>query len=217
MNPLTSPELCDLRDTPSNYNSKDPDIRPQKQAPSSLHSINSNIEQNKTTCDCATKTLLAFEAVQTDCYNDNQPPAILQAQKEAISICTRLLNCKGCSRRSELIMLVMAICRTLLHGVESLLPRCSFELRRDDWITTNKDSTISGNIRIGSWRLDNEDEFEVIRSLLTTRMTRLDTLIHQVKRVVHINNWLAHQKIVHEIMDHFRLVTSMVERTLLNI
>ncbi|KAB8228990.1 uncharacterized protein BDW43DRAFT_198023 [Aspergillus alliaceus] len=149
MKPPTSPELCDLRDTPSHDNSKGPEIQPQKQAYSSLHSINFNIEQNKTTCDSATKTLLPFETVHTDCYNENQPHAILQSQKEAISICTRLLNCKGCSRRSELIKLVMAICRALLRGVESLFPHCSYEVRQDYRTPPNRAHTILETFGLG--------------------------------------------------------------------
>lgn len=173
-----------------------------------------SLEQNRDVCQCANKTLLAYETIQIDRYNTQQTHTILQSQKEVMSICTSLLNCRVCSRRSELIMLIMAICRATLHGMESLLSPCVLQTRKDDWITENEDNTSTGKLWIGSWRLDNEDEIEVIRSLLTTRMSRLDALIHQVKGVVYLHNWLAHQKIVQEILDHFRLTTSAVEKLL---
>ncbi|KAL1863932.1 hypothetical protein Daus18300_008081, partial [Diaporthe australafricana] len=42
-------------------------------------------------------------------------------------------------------------------------------------------------LRLGHWRMDTEDELQVIQSLLTARMTRLDGLTARMKRVAQQN------------------------------
>jgi hypothetical protein len=62
-------------------------------------------------------------------------------------------------------------------------------------------------LRLGHWRLDNEDELQVIQSLLAARMMRLDGLTARMKCVAQQNEWPVHDARIGSIRE--RLVAAM--------
>ncbi|KAI3393847.1 hypothetical protein diail_3574 [Diaporthe ilicicola] len=67
-------------------------------------------------------------------------------------------------------------------------------------------------LRLGHWRLDNEDELQVIQSLLTARMSRLDGLTARMKRVAQQNDWPVHDARIGSIRKRLTAAMFMTKR-----
>ncbi|KAJ0116073.1 geranylgeranyl pyrophosphate synthase [Diaporthe amygdali] len=82
----------------------------------------------------------------------------------------------------------------------------SQQFRRGSDLSSYLRGTGTG-LKIGKWRLDNEDEEQVIQSLLIARMTRLDGLTTKIQRAVQLNEWPAHDARIRSLRE--RLVTAI--------
>ncbi|KAG8156799.1 hypothetical protein KVR01_013404 [Diaporthe batatas] len=158
-------------------------------------------------------------------FIDQQIPVetVLHCIKSSIEICEMLMDCQNCSARSECIMLSICMCETMVARAEELVgavdPSPSLLLSASamdlDYGAGNKAMALDSNhiltarsgLRLGQWRLDNEDELQVIQSLLTARMTRLDSLTARMKHVAQQNEWPVHDARIGSLRE--RLVGAM--------
>ncbi|RYP17320.1 hypothetical protein DL765_004611 [Monosporascus sp. GIB2] len=103
-------------------------------------------------------------------------------------------------------------CGEILHRVQSTVnirPGVPIASSMGDFLAgqQRKSDDTSKESQIGSWELDDEDEVQALRSLLSLRTERLGQLIDKLERIVHYNRWPAHTRIMQAIRDQFTLTT----------
>lgn len=164
-------------------------------------------------------------------FSDQQQVPVetaLHCIKSSLEICEMLMDCQTCSARSECIMLSICMCDTMVARAEELVgavkpspssignkvmpgsvPSDQGKIHRRHHCghhSSDRSAAHSG-LRLGQWRLDNEDELQVIQSLLAARMTRLDNLTARMKRVAQQNEWPVHDARIGNMRE--RLVAAM--------
>ncbi|KAF7541400.1 hypothetical protein G7054_g570 [Neopestalotiopsis clavispora] len=92
---------------------------------------------------------------------------MLQCQKNVLASCETFFNCKKCSNKWNYVALVISMCRELVIGVktlESITTRGpqTFLRKRP---RSDVDSSGSSRLEAGGWRLDDDDEMEIIKHL----------------------------------------------------
>lgn len=65
-------------------------------------------------------------------------------------------------------------------------------------------------LKIGRWQLDNDDERQVIQSLLAARMVRLSRLIAKIQHSVQLNEWPVHEALAGHMQE--RLVGAKLRK-----
>ncbi|KAI0530104.1 hypothetical protein GGR58DRAFT_508819 [Xylaria digitata] len=85
--------------------------------------------------------------------------------------------------------------------------------------TTGLDRTYRGNhnqslrshgLQIGLWPLDDEDEYGVLRSLFSTRIEKLRSLLLILQDLAIEHNWPVHRKLVNEVRERFTESLSVI-------
>ena len=154
---------------------------------------------------------------------------MLQCQKDMLASCEQLLECEKCSSRSEYVMLVVSMCNKMLASIEDMdalispeftrgvlqrePARSQHQLTQADPLEeivqagSNSEHRLISNhnrgLQMVGWRLDDEDETQVMRSLLGVRIARLGSVIGMLEMAVNANQWLAHKGIIQDIRERF--------------
>ncbi|GAW24075.1 hypothetical protein ANO14919_136550 [Xylariales sp. No.14919] len=115
---------------------------------------------------------------------------MLQCQKDILVSCETLLECKACSLRSDYVMLIVSMCHEMMNGIGDLsamlLP--GSEQGSSKRSRSESDGGRKRGLKAGGWRLDDEEEINVIRSLIGIRITRLGSLISLLEKAVKANH-----------------------------
>ncbi|KAF5579088.1 transcription factor [Fusarium pseudoanthophilum] len=146
---------------------------------------------------------------------------ILKRQKMILLRCDSLVQCRSCWSRPDFVMLVMTMCDRILTSLEAVERFvCS---RNDDELnkaSTNGTATaldvqamatasraglevpsLSRSSQmlqpgVGAWQIDDDDEMELVISLIKSRVTRLGNLITMAEGTISANAWPWHERLV---------------------
>ncbi|EMR65636.1 putative transcription factor protein [Eutypa lata UCREL1] len=113
---------------------------------------------------------------------------MLQCQKNVLASCETFFGCKKCSLRSDYVVLVISMCREMVNGVKALEVITSPEARSSRRPHPCTELFSKGKLEAGGWRLDDDDEIEIIRHLIQVRITKLKKLIGQLEHTVSANH-----------------------------
>ncbi|KAI8631480.1 hypothetical protein F5Y19DRAFT_493385 [Xylariaceae sp. FL1651] len=152
-------------------------------------------------CRCLEQLMSANEAMQVKLVWGTSAQAgsavsvddMLQCQKDMLASCGTLLECNICSLRSDYVMLVVSMCREMMNGIMDLsamiIPNSQHGSRKRAFSEAN-DGTLASFQRVnaGGWRLDDQDEMAVIKSLIGIRITRLRSLIARLEKAVNTHH-----------------------------
>ncbi|KAK5630176.1 hypothetical protein RRF57_005891 [Xylaria bambusicola] len=153
------------------------------------------LQPASTACQCLEKLMQANEDMQVKLVWGACPlngvtvsvDEMLQCQKDILVSCETLLECKACSQRSDYVMLIVSMCHEMMNGIgdlsEMILPgsqQGSSKRPRSESDVRKRDL----KVKAGAWRLDDEEEINVIRSLIGIRITRLGSLITLLEKAV---------------------------------
>ncbi|KAK5628870.1 hypothetical protein RRF57_004585 [Xylaria bambusicola] len=162
-------------------------------------------EQVSATCSCSSQIVVTFEMVEISLHLVTAPKGspgrpsqaaamnieeFLRDHKRALVSCEMLLGCETCSCRGEYVMLVISICRKLLHSVGVMHREGLSEVQNRD----------SSRERGGLWKLDDEDQAGVLEVLLKIRATRLRRLVTILDHVVTSHDWPAHRSMTQDLV-----------------
>jgi hypothetical protein len=142
---------------------------------------------------------------------------ILQRQKTILVRFESLLGCGTCWSRPDFVMLMITMCDRMLTSLEAVERFvCS---RTDDTNRVSSNSTAAADVnamatsraeldlpplsrspqvlqpRVGAWQIDDDDELELVISLIKSRVTRLGNLIAMAEGMVSANAWLWHERL----------------------
>ncbi|GAP90681.1 putative transcription factor protein [Rosellinia necatrix] len=146
------------------------------------------------TCHCLEKLMGANEDMQVKLVWGAYPlngvsvsvDDMLQCQKDILVSCETLLECLRCSLRSDYVMLIVSMCHEMMNGIgdlsATLLPGSQHGSSKRS--RSESDGGRKRGLKAGGWRLDDEDEIQVIKSLIGIRITRLGSLISLLERSV---------------------------------
>ncbi|KAI0401918.1 hypothetical protein F4802DRAFT_609078 [Xylaria palmicola] len=146
------------------------------------------------TCNCLEKLMGANEDMQVKLVWGAYPlngvtvsvDDMLQCQKDILVSCETLLECQRCSLRSDYVMLIVSMCHEMMNGIGDLsamlLP--GEQTGSSKRTRSESDGGRKRGLKAGGWRLDDEDEIQVIRSLIGIRITRLGSLISLLEKAV---------------------------------
>lgn len=112
---------------------------------------------------------------------------ILQCQKNVLASCDSFFQCKRCSSKPDYVVLVISMCREMVDGVKALEHMTSPEALRSRSRRQHLGHTDVSNkprLQAGGWRLDDDDEIEIIRHLIQVRITKLRKLVGQLEQAV---------------------------------
>lgn len=178
-----------------------------------------------TPCSCLSQILRTFEMVQLATARESQdtPEAFysnaqhtLCLQKNALASCETLLECPICSAQSEQITMVTYISDKMLTSIRDLVsasPMVRFLDYRDGLICSRSGSyndPRNTGLNIRRWKMDNEDEMQVIRSLINVRITKLDSLLNRLEKIVIVHQWSSHVSIARDLRERFNQTIIMV-------
>lgn len=137
-------------------------------------------------------------------------------QKNALASCETLLECPICSAQSEQITMVTYISDKMLTSIRDLVsasPMVRFLDYRDGLICSRSGSyndPRNTGLNIRRWKMDNEDEMQVIRSLINVRITKLDSLLNRLEKIVIVHQWSSHVSIARDLRERFNQTIIMV-------
>ncbi|KAF5685300.1 hypothetical protein FDENT_6294 [Fusarium denticulatum] len=146
---------------------------------------------------------------------------ILKRQKLILLRCDSLVQCGTCWSRPDFVMLIMTMCDRILTSLEAVERFvCS---RSDDDINkvTSNGAAVALNVQamatpsrtglevpslprssqmlqpgVGAWQIDDDDEMELVTSLIKSRATRLGNLITMAEGTISANAWPWHERLV---------------------
>ncbi|KAI0458268.1 hypothetical protein F5B21DRAFT_519459 [Xylaria acuta] len=151
-----------------------------------------------TACHCLEKLMGANEDMQVKLVWGGYPlngvtvsvDDMLQCQKDILVSCETLLECKKCSLRSDYVMLVVSMCHEMMNGIADLstmlLP--GSQSGSSKRTRSESDGGRKRGLKAGGWRLDDDDEIQVIKSLIGIRITRLGSLISLLETAVNTHH-----------------------------
>ncbi|KAM0496221.1 hypothetical protein ACHAP8_007480 [Fusarium lateritium] len=157
-------------------------------------------------------------------YNSPTPlmtqQTILKRQKTVLMRCDSLTRCGSCWSRPDFVMLIITICDRILTSLEAV-ERFVCNKNDDDMNTVSSNgnasavdiqatltssrtelessmSTSSQGLQrgVGAWQIDDEDEQELVISLIKSRVTRLGNLINIAEGTISANGWPWHERLV---------------------
>ncbi|KAI0866437.1 hypothetical protein F4860DRAFT_499815 [Xylaria cubensis] len=162
----------------------------QQREPSSPHTCN-------VSCCCLERLMSANEAMQVklvwvtsaDTGSAVSVDDMLQCQKDMLASCGDLLECLICTLRSDYIMLVVSMCREMITAIIDLSAMIASDGQHQSRKRSCSEATDGSwssvqRVNAGVWRLDDQDEMVVIKSLIRIRVTRLRNLIARLEAVV---------------------------------
>lgn len=137
----------------------------------------------------ATMLVKSVWGTSLNCFSTSSIDDMFQCQKNGLTSCETLLGCSKCSLRSDYVVLVISMCREMVNCVKVLEAITSPETQNGGSEKPHLDSEFSSkaNLEAGGWRLDDEDEIEIIRHLIKVRITKLRKLIGQLEHIVTAN------------------------------
>jgi hypothetical protein len=155
-----------------------------------------------TACHCLDQIMGANETMQVKLVwggSSRKGPTVsaddmLHCQKDILASCETLLECSRCSLRSDYVMLIVSMCHEMMNGIGDLdamtLPGSQYEgsKRSRSDASGGKLTSVKRGLKAGGWRLDDEDEMQVMRCLIGIRITRLGSLITQLEKAVNANH-----------------------------
>lgn len=151
---------------------------------------------------------------------------ILQRQKTMLARFESLLGCGTCWSRPDFVMLMITMCDRILTSLEAVERFvCSRIDDTDNRVSPNSSATAAATAadpnsamatsraeldlpplslppqaqqqpRVGAWQIDDDDELELVISLVKSRVTRLGNLIAMAEGTVSANAWLSHERLV---------------------
>ena len=113
---------------------------------------------------------------------------MLQCQKNVLASCETFFGCKNCSLKSDYVVLVISMCREMVNGVKALEVITSPEEQSSRRPHPDTDTSSKARLEAGGWRLDDDDEIEIIRHLIQVRIKKLKKLIGQLEHTVSANH-----------------------------
>ncbi|KAE8329430.1 hypothetical protein BDV39DRAFT_203060 [Aspergillus sergii] len=137
-------------------------------------------------------------------------------QKDALASCETLLECPTCSAQSAHITMVTHISDRMLTSIRDLVsasPMVRSLAYRDGLISSQSGSYNDPGdtgLQIRRWKLDNEDEMQVLRSLVNVRITKLNSLLNRLEKIVIVHQWSSHVSIVRDLQERFNQTIIMV-------
>ena len=144
--------------------------------------------------------------------------------KRVLAQCSAMLECRLCNGESSIMMLILSISEKLLASFEQLCnsflaPKSSDFRRRsssDSRMSINSFSTVSTDdsqgMKIGEYTLDTEDELQVIRALVISRMKSLGSLLFKLEKIISSNGWTGHGEILESIHCSYRRMATTIKR-----
>jgi hypothetical protein len=146
---------------------------------------------------------------------------ILKRQKTILLRCDSLVRCGTCWSRPDFVMLIITMCDRILTSLEAVERFvCS---RSDDDINRVSSNGAAAAVdiqamatssragldvsslsrssqvlqpRVGAWQIDDDDELELVISLIKSRVTRLGNLITMAEGTISANAWPWHERLV---------------------
>ncbi|KAG5798161.1 hypothetical protein H9Q69_002770 [Fusarium xylarioides] len=146
---------------------------------------------------------------------------ILKRQKMILLRCDSLVQCGSCWSRPDFVMLVMTMCDRILTSLEAVERFvCS---RSDDDLNMNSSNGAAAALNmqamaapsraglevsslsrssqmlqpgVVAWQIDDDDEMELVISLIKSRVTRLGNLITMAEGTISANAWPWHERLV---------------------
>ncbi|OBS23242.1 hypothetical protein FPOA_03795 [Fusarium poae] len=144
---------------------------------------------------------------------------ILKRQKTVLLRCDSLTRCGTCWSRPDFVMLIITICDRILTSLEAV-ERFVCTKNDDDMNTVScngnaaavdiqatltsssrSDQSLSASSNglqsgVGAWQIDDEDEQELVISLIKSRVARLGNLINIAEGTISANGWPWHERLV---------------------
>lgn len=115
---------------------------------------------------------------------------MLQCQKSVLASCETFFKCKKCSLKSDYVVLVISMCQAMVNGVKSLeaitSPDAQSSRRQASHLGSGTFS--KGKLEAGGWRLEDDEEIEIISHLIQVRITKLRKLVDQLEHIVSTNH-----------------------------
>ncbi|KAH7147699.1 hypothetical protein DER46DRAFT_539920, partial [Fusarium sp. MPI-SDFR-AT-0072] len=161
----------------------------------------------------------------TTTYHSTTPlmtqQTILKRQKTILLRCDSLVQCGTCWSRPDFVMLIITMCDRILTSLEAVerfvCSRSDDDVNR---ISSNgtaaaqdmhamatpsraglEVSSLSQSSQmlqpgVGAWQIDDDDEMELVISLIKSRVTRLGNLITMAEGTISANAWPWHERLV---------------------
>ncbi|KAF4967207.1 hypothetical protein FSARC_5214 [Fusarium sarcochroum] len=132
---------------------------------------------------------LGMKSVSTT-YHKSSPmtqQTILQRQK-TILVRFESLGCSTCWSRPDFVMLIITMCDRMLTSLEAV----------ERFVCSRVDNTNSPQVlqpRVSAWQIDDDDELELVISLIKSRVTRLGNLIAMAEGTVSANAWIWQERL----------------------
>ncbi|CVL08826.1 hypothetical protein FPRO06_13223 [Fusarium proliferatum] len=146
---------------------------------------------------------------------------ILKRQKMILLRCDSLVQCGTCWSRPDFVMLIMTMCDRILTSLEAV-DRFVCNRSDDDINKVSSNGTaaaldmqvmatpLSAGLEVsslsrssqmlqpgvGAWQIDDDDEMELVISLIKSRVTRLGNLITMAEGTISANAWPWHERLV---------------------
>ncbi|KAI1268143.1 hypothetical protein F5Y18DRAFT_279535 [Xylariaceae sp. FL1019] len=146
---------------------------------------------------------------------------ILQRQKTMLARFESLFGCSNCWSRPDFVMLMITMCDRILTSLEAVerfvcskpddtnrvssirIAAAAAAADVNDMVTSSKELDLplmprSPQVqqpRVGAWQIDDDDELELVISLIKSRVTRLGSLIAMAEGTVSANAWLSHERL----------------------
>lgn len=145
---------------------------------------------------------------------------ILKRQKMILLRCDSLVQCATCWSRPDFVMLIITMCDRILTSLEAVERFvCSRSDDNMNRVSSNGaaaavdiQSTASSRAGlelsplsrssqvlqpgVGDWQIDDDDEMELVISLIKSRATRLGNLITMAEGTISANAWPWHERLV---------------------
>lgn len=119
---------------------------------------------------------------------------LLQRQKTALARFEPLLSCAACWSRSDFVMLMITMCERVLASLDKIVLGQQQQQRSH---FHQGISTTTGQ------QIDEDDELELVISLLKSRMARLHNLLALTEGAVNANGWPSHGRITQGLRRRF--------------
>ena len=205
--------------------------------PPVVASSNNNArEKARESCQCVQtalkidEQLKIYTAAKGSCRSITGPGNVpkldedLNHLKRVLAQCSAMLECRFCNGESSIMMLILSISEKLLASFEQLcnsflVPKSS-DLRRrsssDSRMSVNSFSTVftddTQGLKIGEYTLDTEDELQVIRALVVSRMKSLGSLLFKLEKLISSNGWTGHGEILESIHCSYRRMATTIRK-----
>lgn len=190
--------------------------------PGSLTATTKSVDTpiRSTACACQQQAMSTNEAIEVIMWGQKETSSdvydILQQQKAALAKCEDLLGCQGCCIQSPHIMLLLSMCRRLLVTFEKISQGPTEEEDRSNPAGSERSgesrkrksssyesSGVEGRrgygISIRERRLDDDDEFLVLQSLVSIRVKMLNRILGRLDQVVSQYNWPVHKGVCRDL------------------